>query len=44
MGSERVQVRPLNMVKVPMVILPLMRKMPPTKSTAIDRDWDRVSI
>ena len=44
MGSESVQVRPLNIVKVPMVILPLIRKMPPTNSTAIDSDWLRVSI
>ena len=44
MGSERVQVRPLNMVKVPMEMRPLIRNRPPTSSTAMDRDWEKVSI
>ena len=44
MGPVSIQVRELNRVKVPMEILPMMRKMPPTSSTAMDRPWLRVSI
>ncbi len=44
MGLERVQVKELNRVKVPIEILPLIRKVPPTSSTAMERAWERVSI